>query len=118
METLDASSFKQKIFDFDASQEFQFNGTRPAIIDFYADWCAPCQAMAPIIEEVAEEYASHVDVYKINTEVTPELAELFGVRGLPSIAFINSSEEPAISIGFMNKESFQKAISQLFGINL
>lgn len=117
METLNIETFKTKIFDFQKNKEWKFNGSRPAIIDFYADWCAPCRALAPVLEEVAQEYAGQVDVYKVNTETDPELAALFEVRGIPAILFIPKTGEPAMSSGFMPKESFKTAISELFEIS-
>jgi thioredoxin len=117
METLNKTTFKSKVFDFEKNQSWDFKGERPVIIDYYADWCAPCRALAPVLEEVARDYAGKVDIYKVDTEADPELAALFGVRGIPAILFVPKTGEPAMSSGFMPKESFQRAISDLFGIN-
>lgn len=116
MENLNLTTFKQKIFDFEKSKEWNYQGTRPAIIDFYADWCGPCRALAPVLEEISHDYAGKVDIYKINTETDPELAALFGVRGIPALLFIPQTGEPAMSSGFVPKENLQKAIHELFGI--
>ncbi len=117
MEILNIETFKSKIFDFEASKDWLFKGYRPAIIDFYADWCGPCRALAPVLDEVSAQYSGKLDVYKVNTEISPELAALFGVRGIPAILFIPIKGEPAMSSGFIPKESFEKAISDLFGIS-
>jgi thioredoxin 1 len=116
METLTLQTFKEKIFDFEKSKEWQFNGSRPAIIDFYADWCGPCRMLSPILDRVAESYQGQVDIYKIDTEASPELAALFGIRGIPSILFVPMKGEPAMSSGVMPEESFQQAIRELFQI--
>lgn len=116
MEILKADSFKEKVFDFEQSKEWKFKGPRPAIIDFYADWCGPCRALAPILENVATTYSGLVDVYKIDTEASPELAALFGIRGIPSILFVPMEGEPAMSTGVMPEESFANAITDLFQI--
>lgn len=116
METLTAATFKTKVFDYEKNQNWSFVGQRPAIIDFYADWCAPCRALAPVLEEVSKDYSGKVDIYKVNTETDPELAAMFGVRGIPAILFIPKDGEPSMASGFMPKESFQKAIDDLFGI--
>jgi thioredoxin 1 len=117
METLNIDSFKDKVFDFEKNKEWKFNGSRPAIIDFYADWCGPCHALAPVLDEVASDFAGKIDIYKVNTETEPELAALFEVKGIPAILFIPTNGEPAMSSGFMLKESFSKAINEIFGIS-
>lgn len=118
METLNIATFKQKVFAFDKSKTWLFNGQRPAIVDFYADWCGPCRALAPVLEEISKEYAGQIDIYKVNTEATPELAALFEVRGIPALLFIPKQGEPAMAAGFAPKESLQKAIHEIFGIEV
>lgn len=116
METLSIQAFKEKVFDFEKNKTWVFNGQRPVLVDFYADWCGPCQALSPIIHEISEEYAGKVDIYKVNTEATPELAALFGVRGIPSLLFIPQNGEPAMAAGFLSKDRLQKAIEELLGV--
>lgn len=116
MEILNKSSFKSKIFNFETNKDWKFEGPRPAIVDFYADWCAPCRALSPILEELKTDYAGKVDIYKVNTETDPELAALFGVRGIPALLFIPMTGEPAMSAGFAPKEKLQGAIAELLGV--
>lgn len=116
MEVLSVDNFKNKVFDFEKNQQWKFEGTRPVIVDFYADWCAPCRALAPILERVAQDYSGRVDIYKVDTEATPELSALFGVRGIPAILFIPMTGEPAMNSGLIPQETFEKAIEDLFGI--
>lgn len=117
MENLNLDTFKAKIFDFEASKDWSYKGSRPAIIDFYADWCGPCRMLAPILEQVSAQYKGLVDIYKIDTEASPELAALFGIRGIPSLLFVPLKGEPAMSSGVMGEEGFEQAIQELFSIS-
>lgn len=118
MEKLNTESFKEKIFDYEKGSDWNFKGERPAIIDFYADWCGPCRALAPVLEEVSKAYKGQIDIYKVDTDAEPTLAGLFGVRGIPALLFVPQKGEPAMSSGFMPFESFQNAIQELFGLPL
>ena len=110
METLNVTEFKKKIFDFEASKDWKFAGELPTIVDFYADWCGPCQRLSPVLEEIAKEYEGRVNVYKVDTEATPELAALFRVRGIPALLFIPKEGTPKMSSGFLPKEALKAAI--------
>jgi len=116
LETLNLESFKTKVFDPETSKEWTFKGQRPAIIDFYADWCGPCHMLAPILERVAMRFEGKVDIYKINTEASPELSAMFGIRGIPSLLFIPLNGEPSMNSGVIPEEAFVHAIEDLFGI--
>ena len=113
MEHLTAATFKSKVFNYETNKEWKFEGDRPAIIDFYADWCGPCKIVAPVLEELATEYDGKVDIYKVDTEVEQELASVFGIRSIPSILFIPKSGQPQMSAGAMPKEGFVQAINEI-----
>ena len=85
MEHLTLDTFKEKVFDFENNKEWSFKGEKPAIIDFYADWCAPCKMVAPVLEELSTEYGENLSIYKINTEEQRELAGMFGIQSIPSL---------------------------------
>ena len=113
MEHLTSSTFKQKVFNYEVNKDWKFEGSRPCIIDFYADWCGPCRMVAPVLEELAEKYLGKVDIYKVNTEEEQDLSELFGIRSIPSILFIPKEGKPQMMMGALPKESFEKIISEL-----
>ncbi len=113
MEHLTKQTFLTKVFDYENKQEWDFAGERPCIIDFYADWCAPCRMVAPILEELAKEYDGKIDIYKIDTEAEQELAAVFGIRSIPSILFVPMGEKPQMAAGALPKESFVQAINEI-----
>lgn len=117
MEHLTKQTFLEKVFDYETKTEWQFQGDKPCIIDFYADWCGPCKMVAPIMEELSRDYAGLVDVYKIDTEKEQELASVFGIRSIPSVLFIPINDKPRMAVGAMPKEGYQTAIKDIFGIN-
>jgi thioredoxin len=104
------SDFLRMIWNYETSpQEWKFLGDKPAIIDFYADWCGPCKIAAPILEEISHEFAGKVDVYKIDTEREKELAAVFGIRGIPAFLYIPKNGKPVMTSGIArSKEDTRK----------
>ncbi len=89
------------------------NSNIPVLVDFYADWCGPCQMMMPIVEEIAEKYAGKVKVGKVNTDEQPELAGKFGVMSIPSFFFIKNGKVVSSAIGVRNKENLSAKLDSL-----
>ncbi len=118
MENLTKEVFKEKVFDFEQNKEWKFEGDKPCIIDFYADWCAPCRALTPVLEELSEEYKGKVDIYKIDTEKEQELAGMFGIRSIPSILFVPTDAQPQMATGALPKDTLQKAIEDVLKVTL
>ncbi len=117
MEHLTKETFKQKIFNFEENEEWQFEGDKPAIIDFYADWCQPCKQLEPTLEEIDHEYQGQIDVYKIDTEDQQELAQAFGIKSIPAILFIPKEGQPQMVKGVIEKSQFEQAINEIFFSN-
>lgn len=113
MENLTKQTFIEKVFDYEKNKEWKFEGKRPCIIDFYADWCQPCKMVAPILEELAKEYKGKIDIYKIDTEAQQELAGAFGIRSIPSILFCPTDDKPQMTQGALPKQSFKKTIEDV-----
>ena len=107
---LTKSVFLQKVWDFENSpQEWAYKGDKPALIDFYADWCGPCKIASPILEEISNEYAEEIIVYKIDTEAEKELASVFGIRGIPAFLYIPTEGQPVMMSGIARtKEDTKK----------
>ena len=102
--------FKDKIFDYSRDQEWSYKGNLPAIIDFYADWCGPCKMVAPILEELSDEYNNDLVIYKVDTEKEMELSSLFGIQSIPTFLFIPVNGNPMIQKGAFPKKVFKEVI--------
>ena len=102
--------FLEKVWDYENSpKEWKYKGEKPALIDFYADWCGPCRTASPILEEIAKEYKEKVTIYKVDTQVERELAALFQVRGIPAFLYIPMSGKPTMTSGIARtKEDTKK----------
>jgi thioredoxin 1 len=109
---ISAADFKDKIFDYDREQEWKFKGEVPAIIDFYADWCGPCKAVAPVLEELATEYDGKLVIYKLDTDKEAELSSLFGIQSIPTFLFIPLEGPLLIQKGALPKHIFKQVIEE------
>lgn len=116
IEFLTLDTFKEKVFNFEQNKEWKFEGDLPCIIDFYADWCGPCKMVAPILEELSEEYKGKVNVYKVDTEDQRELAGMFGIQSIPSLLFVPKDGQPQMAMGALPKDTFKKAFKDVFNV--
>lgn len=116
-ENLTKTTFLEKVFNYEKNKEWKFEGDKPAIIDFYADWCGPCKMIAPILEQISDEYEGKVDVYKIDTEVEQELAAAFGIRSIPSLLFVPIDEMPQMANGALPKQELERIIAEVLKVN-
>ena len=111
---LTKAEFLSKVANFETNPtEWKYLGDKPALIDFYADWCGPCKAIAPVLEELAAEYEGRIYIYKINTETEPELAAAFGIRSIPSLLFIPMEGQPQMAAGALPKQQLKEAIDNI-----
>lgn len=115
-EHLTKELFLAKVFNYESNKEWKFEGDKPCIIDFYADWCQPCKMVAPILEELAEEYNGKLDVYKVDTEKETELASVFGIRSIPSLLFVPRDGQPQMAMGALPKETFVQAFKDVLKV--
>lgn len=109
-ELLTKAGFIEKVWDYTKSpNDWKYLGSKPAIIDFYADWCGPCKIASPILEEIGAEYAGRVLIYKINTDQERELAQVFQITGIPAFLYIPANGKPTMMSGIgRSKEDTKK----------
>jgi thioredoxin len=110
---LTTEEFKKEFFDYNQGTDWKYEHDTPALIDFYADWCAPCKMVAPILEELSEEYGDQLKIYKVNTEVEQELSAVFGIRSIPSLLFVpKQSGQPMMQAGALPKDAMKDVIDK------
>lgn len=91
------------------------NGNLPLVVDFWATWCGPCRAVAPIVAQLAEEYDGKVVVGKCDVEESDDIAAEFGIRNIPTILFIKNGEVVDKFVGATTKAKLQEKIESLLG---
>ena len=106
--------FLDKVFDYTTgATEWKYKGDKPAVIDFYATWCGPCQMIAPILKDLAKEYGDSIIIYKVDTDKERELSGAMGIQSLPTIVFIPKSGQPQVIVGAVDKATFRRAIDEV-----
>ncbi len=116
---LTKQDFLEKVMNYEKNQtEWVYEGDKPALIDFYADWCGPCRIAAPILEELAKEYEGKIHIYKVDTQKEGELASVFGIQSIPAFLFVPQDGRPTMSNGIAQtpeetKEMFRKMIDEI-----
>jgi thioredoxin 1 len=94
------TNFKQTVLDSD----------KLTVVDFWAEWCGPCRAIGPVIEELSKEYNGRVNVGKVNVDVNPEISTNYGITSIPAILFIKNGEVVDKIVGAQPKGNFVKKI--------
>ena len=115
-ENLTKATFLEKVFNYEENKEWKFAGEVPAIIDFYADWCGPCKMIAPILEQLSEEYGGKINIYKVDTEAEQELSAAFGIRSIPSMLFCPMGEDPQMANGALQKAQLEQIIKDVLKV--
>ncbi|NCN86638.1 thioredoxin [archaeon] len=94
-------------------EEEVINSDVPIIIDFFADWCGPCQMMKPVFQSVSEEYKGKLKFLKLDTQEEQGLAMKFGIQGIPAFVMVNNGKEVGRIVGYMNEDMFKERINNV-----
>ena len=107
------NEFLKKVWDFEKNPTtFEYKGKLPAVIDFYADWCGPCRRVAPIMEQMAEDYEGKLLVYKVNVSEEKDLAAVFQVRSIPMVLFIPVKGNPMMQVGALPESEYRETVEE------
>jgi thioredoxin len=113
---LNEADFKKLIYDYDKNKQWKYEGSKPAIIDFYADWCGPCRQLSPEVERLAKEYSGKIVVYKVDTDKEQKLAQKVGITALPTLLFIPVNGKPQVTLGVLPRASLEKAVNDILQV--
>lgn len=106
--------FLDRVYDYEKNPHtWTYKGQKPALIDFYADWCGPCRMLSPVLKSLAAQYKDEIVVYKINTDKEQELAAAFGITSLPTLLFVPVGEMPQVAQGALPKKVLEKGINEV-----
>jgi thioredoxin 1 len=84
----------------------------PVLVDFWAEWCAPCRALTPTIEAVAEKYAGSANVFKVNVDENPSISQRYGIKGIPTLILFKGGKEEERVVGATSKEAISRMIDK------
>ncbi|MCO4755105.1 MAG: thioredoxin [Bacteriovoracaceae bacterium] len=97
----------------DNFEENVLKSDRPVVVDFWAEWCGPCKALAPVLDEIANELGENAKVVKVNVDEAGELAQQYGIRGIPTLIFFKGGEVKSTLVGNQPKSEILKNINDL-----
>ena len=110
VQVLNTKQFVEKVCDLNNPKGFQYKGSLPAVVDFYADWCGPCRSIAPSLVELAKEYAGQIIIYKVNIDKCPEVSQAFDIKSIPTLLYMKPNAQPTTTVGAMSKDEIKQVI--------
>jgi len=112
VQELNSAGFNTKVYDMTV-EGLKYLGDKPAIVDFTATWCGPCQRISPILEELAREYDGRIVIYKVDIDKNRNIANAFNISSIPAIMYIPLNGEPVMTVGARDKGKFKSEIGTI-----
>ena len=103
VESVNVENFEEKVIKSD----------KPELVDFWAEWCGPCKALAPILEEIDGEVAGKAQIVKVNVDENGDLAQKYGIRGIPTLIFFKDGQAQKTLVGNQPKAEIQTSLNEL-----
>jgi thioredoxin 1 len=100
--TVTDTSFKEEVLDSEV----------PVLVDFWAPWCGPCRMVAPVVDEIAEQYEGQVKVVKLNTDENPNVASQYGIRSIPTLMIFKGGQRVDMVVGAVPKTTLANTIEK------
>ena len=97
----------------DSFKDIVLNSDKPSMVDFWASWCGPCLALAPVIDDIAEEYSDKINICKLNVDENQKTAMEYGIKGIPTILFFKDGKVVEQSVGLVSKEQIKALIDKV-----
>ena len=110
VQSINQDQFKELIADWGA-RDWRVVSPRPVVVDFYADWCAPCKRLAPILRDIAQHYHGEVDFYRINVDNNPDIAAAFEIRSIPLLLICPLEDDPKTVTGLYPMQEYIRVIN-------
>jgi thioredoxin 1 len=89
------------------------NGDKPTLVDFWAEWCGPCKALGPVLEEIADEIGEKARIVKVNVDNAQGLAQKYGIKGIPTLLFFKDGEVKTTLVGNQPKDEILKSLEEI-----
>lgn len=113
---LTTAEFKKEIWNFSENKDWKYLGDKAAIVDLYATWCPPCKKLSPILEQIQKDYGKKIQIYKVDVDKEPELAQLFNASSIPMMIFIPKDGKPFSVTGLRPQDQIEQIIKEKMDI--